>query len=189
MLLFTLTAVTAQRIHDAPSDVLNSLIADVAAGNIDSLGEIYSLTRSSVYGYALSIVKNHSDAEDVTHDAYVAIATSALSYTPSDKPMAWILTIAKNLALMTLRRRRERELDEVEVAAIPDTLDILPADKMVLRECIERLSDDEREIVMLHAVTGYKHREIAEFLDMPLATVLSKYSRAIKKLRAALTEE
>ena len=51
------------------------------------------------------------------------------------------------------------------------------------------LSDEERQIVTLHAVSGFKHREIAGFLDIPLPTVLSRYNRALKKLRKYLTEE
>ena len=50
------------------------------------------------------------------------------------------------------------------------------------------LSDEERQIVVLYAMTGLKHREIADLLDLKLTTVLSKYSRAIKKLRSALKE-
>ena len=45
------------------------------------------------------------------------------------------------------------------------------------------LSDQERQIVMLHAMTGWKHREIAELLHLPLPTVLSKYNRVLKKIR------
>ena len=48
---------------------------------------------------------------------------------------------------------------------------------------LKLLSDEERQIITLHAVSGLKHRQIAELLDIPLSTVLSKYNRAIKKLR------
>ena len=48
------------------------------------------------------------------------------------------------------------------------------------------LTDEERQVVMLHAVTGLKHREIAQLLELPLATVLSKYRRALKKLNLLL---
>ena len=48
------------------------------------------------------------------------------------------------------------------------------------------LGDEERQVVMLHAVAGFKHREIAQMLDMALPTVLSKYNRALKKLRTRL---
>ena len=58
--------------------------------------------------------------------------------------------------------------------------------KAAIRACMERLSDEERQIVVLHAVSGFKHREIASLLSLALPTVLSKYNRAIKKLRAYL---
>ena len=50
-------------------------------------------------------------------------------------------------------------------------------------ELMEALNDDERQIIMLHAVCGFKHREIAELLNKPLSTVLSKYRRGLKKLK------
>ena len=59
-------------------------------------------------------------------------------------------------------------------------------DRSILRACMEQLSDQERQIVTLHALSGFKHREIAELLQMPLATVLSKYHRAVKRLRQHL---
>ena len=52
-----------------------------------------------------------------------------------------------------------------------------------VREVLSLLSESEREIVVMHAMWGFKHREIAKQLGMPLATVLSKYNRSIKKLR------
>ena len=59
-------------------------------------------------------------------------------------------------------------------------------DRGVLRACLEQLSDQERQIVALHAVAGFKHREIAALLELPLSTVLSKYNRAIKRLKQYL---
>lgn len=56
----------------------------------------------------------------------------------------------------------------------------------VLRAALSVLSEQERQVVMLHAVTGLKHREIAQLLELPLATVLSKYRRALKKLNLLL---
>ena len=59
---------------------------------------------------------------------------------------------------------------------------------MVLDAAMQGLADEERQIVMLHALTGMKHREIAEVMELALPTVLSKYHRAIKKMRHMLTE-
>ena len=115
---------------------------------------------------------------------------AAAGYRSSGKPMAWILTITRNLCLMKLRERQktaglpredwERYLDSRE--------EITPEDRLVLTQCMRRLNDQERQIVVLHAVSGFKHREIAELMELPVSTVLSKYRRALKKLRQSLEE-
>lgn len=62
-------------------------------------------------------------------------------------------------------------------------------DSIVLNAAMNKLSDEERQIVILHAITGLKHVEIAKLLSLPLSTVLSKYSRAKRKLKNILGEE
>jgi RNA polymerase sigma-70 factor (ECF subfamily) len=60
-------------------------------------------------------------------------------------------------------------------------------DRIVLEGAFQVLNDEERSIVLLHAVSGMKHKEIASILNKPLSTVLSKYNRAIKKLNQELS--
>ena len=57
---------------------------------------------------------------------------------------------------------------------------------MILQAAMTLLNQQERQILMLHAVAGLKHRETAKLLALPLSTVLSKYNRALKKLRQGL---
>ena len=66
--------------------------------------------------------------------------------------------------------------------------DMSVEDSMIIKECLTILSDDERQIVVLHAVSGYKHKDIADLMEMPLPTVLSKYNRALKKLKERITK-
>ena len=56
---------------------------------------LYRQTKASVFGYALSLLKNPYDAEDVLHDCFVSIYSAAEGYVSSGKPMAWILTITR----------------------------------------------------------------------------------------------
>ena len=58
-----------------------------------------------------------------------------------------------------------------------------------MRACLSALRDDEQKVLLLHAVAGFKHREIADFLELPLSTVISKYNRAAKKLKSILEKE
>lgn len=59
-------------------------------------------------------------------------------------------------------------------------------DRLVLTELLQVLDETERSLVLLHAVSGYTHAELAERLGMPLGTVLTKYHRGLKKLRKAM---
>ncbi len=172
------------------SEALEKYISDIVGGDTDALGRIYDMTYASVFAYALSILKNRHDAEDVLHECYISIMNSAESYKPEKKPMAWIMTITRNLCYMKLRRHKTNSFIPIEdaVNVLDDKEEATLEDRIVLRECLASLSDEEREIVILHAVSGFRHREIAEMLDLALPTVLSKYSRAIHKLKKLLTK-
>ena len=155
---------------------------------------LYQNTDRTVYSFILSIMKNPQDAEEVMQETYMKIWTSASSYQSQGKPLAWIFTIARNLCYMKFRDQKHRadmgleELTGEETGELYLPLENL-ADAMALRAALELLKEDERQIVLLHASAGLKHREIAASLGMPLATVLSKYNRSIKKLKQNLREE
>ena len=127
-------------------------------------------------------------------ETYLKIWTSAASYHSQGKPLAWMFTIARNLCYMKFREQKRQadmgldDLNGEETGEVCLPLENL-ADAMVLKSALEILKEDERQIVLLHASAGLKHREIAADLQMPLATVLSKYNRAIKKLKQYLREE
>ena len=166
---------------------LESLLLDMTRGDQEALAQLYHRTRTAVFGLALSYLKNRHDAEDVTQDTFVRAWENAPSYRPQGKPMAWLLTIARNLSLMKLREKDRTESLPEEDWALPGPDDALTTeDRTVLSAAMSVLEDEEQRIVLLHAVTGLKHREIAESLSLPLSTVLSKYHRALKKLRRKL---
>ena len=101
--------------------------------------------------------------------------------------MAWLMTITRNLCMEKLRERKKlADVPEEDWDRYIESAAASPEDKIVLEQCMKALSDSERQIVLLHAVGGMKHRETAALMELPLATVLSKYSRALKKLKAKL---
>ena len=97
-----------------------------------------------------------------------------------------MFTIAKNLHYFQYQKGKEehsssrRGLDDKRFSYIADVNDHSP------RRVLSLLTQEEREIVMLYAVSGMKHKEIAEGLGLKLSTTLSKYHRALKKLRKYL---
>lgn len=177
-----MTSVTAT---PAVSPELDSFLSRLAQGETAALEPLYRETSASVYGFALSILKNTHDAEDILHDCYLHICSAAADYRSAGKPMAWILTIVRNLCLQKLRSaKRQYDLPQEDWEPyLAESEAMTLEEKLLVRDCMEKLSDQEREIVMLHAVAGFKHREIAHMMDLALATVLSKYHRAMKKLQ------
>ena len=167
---------------------LQQLLIHIAGGERDALAELYQCTRSAVYGLALSYLKNAHDAQDLTQDVYVQVWDRAEQYRLIGSPMGWLLAVCRNLCLMRLRREeRHAALSEEEWNAIPAQECGLDADeRALLQGALASLTDEERRVVLLHAVTGLKHREIAALLELPLPTVLSKYHRALKKMRSFL---
>ena len=160
---------------------LDRWIKAIARGDRDALAQLYAATHGAVYAYALSILKNRLDAEDVLQDCYITILRSAGQYKSQDKPMAWIMTITRNLCLKLLRQQqRYLPLENEELYCRAETD---PDDRLLIRQCMQQLTDQERQIVVLHAVAGFSHGEIAKHLDLKLGTVLSKYHRAIQKLK------
>ncbi len=170
-------------------DRIEQLIVLTAKGEKQAFSELYGSVKSSVYGFALSILKNSHDAQDVMQNCFVQIWNSAATYKEGTKPMAWILTITKNLCLMKKREQKKiidfNDGDAVNLAA-PNNTALTAENKAILNAALKVLGDDERQIVMLHVVAGLKFREIADLLDTLTATVLSKYHRAIKKMKKAV---
>ena len=167
---------------------LQQLLIHIAGGEREALAELYQRTRAAVYGLALSYLKNAHDAQDLTQDVYVQVWDRAEQYQLTGSPMGWLLAVCRNLCLMRLRREeRHAALSEEEWDAIPARECGLDADeRALLQGALASLADEERRIVLLHAVTGLRHREIAALLELPLPTVLSKYHRALKKMRSFL---
>ncbi|NLC44209.1 MAG: RNA polymerase sigma factor [Clostridiales bacterium] len=157
---------------------------------MEAFDELYRITEKTLYAYILSLVKDHEKTLDLMQETYMKILSAAHLYKPMGKPLAWMFTIAKNLYLNKIRKYKKEFMmesskmaDDLRFSYVSD-----PEDKIVLEAALDILTEEERNIVLLYAVTGLKHKEIAESLELTLSTALSKYHRALKKLRNHLTE-
>ena len=165
-----------------------SLFPRIAEEDKQAFCTLYETCASTVFAYALSILRNQADAEDAMQDTFLKIRSAAHLYKPQGKPMAWIFTITKNICLMMYRKRRHM-VQMPEEPTEPDLgLDKIESveDRMTLQKAFTVLPEDTCRIIMLHAVSGMKHREIADVLNIPISTVLSKYHRGIKRLQSEL---
>ncbi len=189
MILITMPA---EKIKSPNISIDDSLIFKIAQGDMEALREIYNATSHAIYGFALSITKNKQDAEDVLQETYIKLVSASKTYKPKGKAMALLFTIARNLCLMKFRESQKMSLENVDIDTKEDlSFNMIEnsSDRLVLEKVLKELGGSEREIIILHLVAGFKFREIAQILELPQSTVLSKHSRAIKKLKLILEQE
>ena len=169
-------------------DIDESLFKKIGQNDMEAFDQLYRLTERTMYAFSLSLVKDHQESLDLMQETYLKILSAAHLYKPMGKPLAWMFTLQKNLHLSRLRKSsRTTPLDAADIENnMKFSYVEAPEDHMVLEAALTLLNADERQIVLLHAVTGMKHREIAETIGLGLSTTLSKYNRGLKKLRTYL---
>lgn len=166
------------------------LFQRIASGETEALDELYHLTERALYAFCVSLTRDHEMTKEVMQETYLKILSAAHLYQPMGKPLAWIFTIAKNIFYTEYKKKNRLQLEDTAVLQNDQRFSYVtdPEDRMVLESVLQNLTKEEREIVLLFAVSGMKHKEIAESTGMKLSTVLSKYHRALKKLKSYLEE-
>ena len=170
---------------------LNELIIKIKNKDTKALSELYNLTNKDIFAFIFSIVKHYYDAEDIMHNVYITIYKNSYLYIESNNPKSWIFTIAKNETLMKIRKnKKETQITNEDLEKIGKLhVELNHEDKILIKHMLNDLNEDERKIIIMHDMSGFKHKEIALILNLPLPTVLSKYHRSIKKMKAFLKEE
>jgi RNA polymerase sigma-70 factor (ECF subfamily) len=160
------------------------LVKQLQNDDISVFDDIYYLTKDTVYYTILSIIKDASLSEDIMQETYLKALEKIHSYKPRSSFHSWIVTIARNLAINEYnRRKRELKVDPQENEIIFGTVDSLSEKELIVKEMLEYLVPEEREIIIMHVIGDMKHREIAEVLGKPIGTITWKYNEAINKLK------
>lgn len=190
MLFFMITGEAPSQKGPRQPHIDEALFVKIGEGSSAALEELYRTTERTIYAYTLSLLKNPDNARDAVQETYLKIRACAHLYRPMGKPLAWMFTIAGNLCRNFLRvSGRTDSADELLEENHPAFSYVTdPTDRLVLEEALKILGPDERQILLLHAVSGMKHCEIAENLSIPLSTALSKYHRALKKMKKHLLQ-
>lgn len=145
----------------------------------------------SAYLVALSVIRRHEDAEDAAQEAFLVALQRLEECRDPERFGGWLMTIVRNRSRNLLRRESLRETSAVPGGArsgdpLPDAVAERGELEGTLQAALDDLTAVQREVVLLHDLEGWKHREIAERLGIPSGTVRSHLHFARKALRAAL---
>jgi len=162
-------------------------------GDSEAFGVLVTRYMRPGYLVALSVTGNPEDAEDVAQESFLVALKRLEDCRDPEKFGGWLLTIVRNRARNLLRRERLRRGEELTPEISPGTGG--PEDdlrRMEIREQVaqglEGLSEIRREVLLLHDLEGWKHREIAQRLGIPDGTVRSHLHFARKHVRAELEQ-
>lgn len=153
-------------------------------GERDALKDVYEEYISYIYHIVLNVLQNKENAEDVTSEFFIRLWEKSDSYRPGNGHRGWMATIARNMAVDFLRRRRLEDLTDTFAESVGrDEVEESVLGEMLLEDALKRLDEKSRSIVHLKIVGELTFKEIAEILHMPMGTVTWKYREAMNLLR------
>jgi RNA polymerase sigma factor (sigma-70 family) len=182
---------------DANRSLIVAALARIPGGDRAALQTIYRLTSAKLFGVALRILGERSEAEDVLQEIYLIVWKKAAAFDASRaSPMSWLIAIARNRAIDRLRSTgRKRRMASIEAAA--DIVDPAPgADSALeasetnakLHVCLDTLAQHERTALRAAFFDGNTYEELAERMRVPLSTMKSTIRRAMIKLKTCLEQ-
>jgi len=176
--------------NQATSDEV--LIGRIAKGDRLAMQVLFARHHVRVYRFVLRLVGNPTVAEDLISDVFLDVWRQADKFEGRSAVSTWMLAIARFKALSALRKRPDEELDEETAETIEDTSDnpevsLEKKDKsVVLRQCLEKLSPEHKEIIDLVYYHEKSVEEVAEIVGIPENTVKTRMFYARKKLAELL---
>lgn len=174
--------------HLEDRDLLADAIVGAKQGDMSALHFLYVRFADDVCGYVSSIVRDSHEAEDITQNVFAKLMTAIHKYEPRDVPFAaWILRVARNMALDHLRARRQIPFEEVRID--DDGHEQVGFDRsQCLRDALCRLPQEQREVLVLRHLAGLSPGEIARRLGKTEGSIHGLHHRGRSALKATLRE-
>ena len=179
----------------AMTEVDAGLVGRARAGDEAAFEDLVRRHLRAAHAVALGVLLDPADADDVCQDAFITALQQLDTLAEPHRFGAWLLRIVRNRALSVLRKQRVRAAAPLEWAldAASDANPGRDAERATLRSqlaaALETLPEHQRQIVLLHDLEEWKHREIGELLGMPVGTVRHHLFLARRALRTRLEAE
>lgn len=170
---------------------MQRLAERLARGEEAAFAELYDASADRLHRYLAALLRSRETASDVVQTAFLKAVKSRKRFRGVENPVAYLFQIARNEAMRSGSRRRmnERPLEAADVRAAVSATTGQWDDADVVAAALAKLGDEDREIVDLKLFAGLTFREIADVLSVPLATVATKYRRALESLRPWLEKQ
>ena len=174
------------------------LLVLIAGGDVRAVGILYDRYSPTLFPIALRIVRDRSEAEDLIHDAFVAVNERAGQYAADrGTVIAWLVTLVRNLSIDRTRRRDRRGALARDVLAHEPPASVRDPERLTsdtderdkIRRALQTLPEAQRQTLEVAFFEGLSYPEIAARENVPLGTIKSRAARALSALREALVKE
>jgi RNA polymerase sigma-70 factor, ECF subfamily len=172
---------------------LDTLLTHVAKGDQAAFEALYDRLAASVYGLIRKVLRNPSQAEEVTQEVLLEVWRTASRFDPARGSAAtWVLTIAHRRAIDRVRAEEAATAREQRSAQVPTAIDEVAEtveasmDAERLRRCLTGLTELQRESITLAYYGGYSYAQVAALLDTALGTIKTRIRDGLTRLRACL---
>jgi RNA polymerase sigma-70 factor (ECF subfamily) len=163
------------------------LIAKARRGKVEAYNLLVSRWEKRVFNYLLRLVGDREDALDLSQEVFLKAYQNLGKLQEPSRFAAWLFRIAHNEAYSHLRRKRPEDALEGEVERLGGSPRLLPIElTLAVETALTRLTDDQREAVLLKIYQGFKFEEMAEILSCPVSTVKSRLYTALDILKVTL---
>jgi RNA polymerase sigma-70 factor (ECF subfamily) len=163
------------------------LIARARRKDVEAYNLLVSRWEKRVFSYLLRLVRSREDALDLSQDVFLKAYQNLAKLENQDRFGPWLFRIAHNEAFSLLRRQHPEDELPPERGAGPARFRMYPVElSVVVGDALARLSDEQREAVVLKVYEGFKFEEMAAVLDCPVSTVKSRLYTALDLLKDAL---
>jgi RNA polymerase sigma-70 factor, ECF subfamily len=170
------------------TNLTREAVARAKAGDPEGLHYLYVRYSDDVLRYITGLIRDHHEAEDITQNVFAKLMRAIKKYEERAVPFdAWILRVARNAALDYLRAKRAIPTEEVRLADSGHAQTALDRGR-ALRQALEDLPEDQREVLVLRHIVGLSPVEIADTLDKSESSVHGLHHRGRRSLRANLTD-
>ncbi len=174
--------------HNNKDEAINRAVVAAQAGDMEAIRFLYVRYKDNVYGYVLSIVREQHEAEDCTQQVFMKLISAIQKYEPRRVPFtAWILRVARNIAIDHLRQRRAIPRDEV-FEPTRQTDDSSRECRWGLQSALEALPEEQRNVVVLRHLVGLAPGEIATRMGRTESSIHGLHHRGRLTLRRELAE-
>ena len=173
---------------------IEEMIARIKLRDREAFASLYDATSAKLFGVCLRVLKNRNEAEDMLHEVYLRVWQKADTYAVTGhSPMTWLITVARNMSIDRLRKKRPENGGDDAIALVaddspgPEAAAIARSQRAQIEACMAELDTQKADAVRSVYLEGDTYKDLAARYDVPLNTMRTWLRRSLMKLKDCLT--